>query len=64
MKNGSCPNGVTDEPADLLGTLQGMSGNAMMAKFEERMTALEFLVTRLNALNAMRPKSRAWRSRP
>jgi hypothetical protein len=47
----------TSQP--ILGTLQGMSGNAMMAKFEERMTALEFLVTRLNALNAMRPKKQS-----
>lgn len=47
------------DSAEFLVTLRDMKGNALAAKFDERMSAIEPLLTRLTALNAMRAKKAA-----
>ena len=44
------------DPHDFMMALYGIKGNAMMSKFEERMGAIEPLLTRLIALNTMRQR--------
>jgi uncharacterized ParB-like nuclease family protein len=47
------------DPDDLIATMQEMKTAALRVKFEDRMDAIEPLLTRLNAINAKRTKKTA-----